>query len=472
MLTFKRKILLSKISHLEKKENLAELDKFISFEERNLVKRVDDFQDNIRMVHTNFERFKRNTRYLEHELEKTEGRRLALGRALGEVNDRIGMKESDIKSVRDRIAELTIYKVFTGQVAEFYGAVAEPPRRKPEPKVEAKTPASSRERERSARRVPSSCRYLEKKGERKAGFRSPMSMNEVQGEGSAQKKVFMTEEARRGGGPLSRIKGSVLANLDLFVDGFETLEDRNFLLYEGVNIQEQDMEELIRQLSLPTTEAEHYLESLKAAQQKLREEEKELERVKADRIAKIEKVMNPCHSLKGFSGPGSTPENQVRVQIPACPAPPGSRMLRRTVSLKVKDHDDPMHRKIRGTLTKLGVKIDSEADTFELLKALELIFESLRIRSEIILSQNKTLHARLSKDYNAALKNAAMQEREARYDLRADQRSEVGLKSQTLTERIRSVRVHKAHSHGTFRIKRPKISENEQQKLEDDTYFT
>jgi hypothetical protein len=242
MLALKRKILVTKISHLEKRETMAELEKFVTFEERHLIRRVDDFEENITLVRANFDRFKRNSRYLETQIEKLEGRKLGMIRSLGEISDRIGMKESDIKILRDRATELQTYKLFTGLVTNFYGAVPEPARSMSAKKKVLCLP----EKDRKLTKITSSCDCLEKKEEKNVEFKSSMSVSEVQPELAVGGSVYLTEETRkREAGPTSRMTGSVKLNLDLFVNGFETLEDRNFVLYETINMQELDIEELV-----------------------------------------------------------------------------------------------------------------------------------------------------------------------------------------------------------------------------------
>jgi hypothetical protein len=116
----KRRILLSKIRLLDKKEYIKELQEYMVYEEKQLHMRIDDLKENTNLIKKNFEEQKKQLEGLVLEVNFNEEVKNDKTRILIETKNRIYQKESEIKAINEKIGEYSSFKFFLDSIFRHF----------------------------------------------------------------------------------------------------------------------------------------------------------------------------------------------------------------------------------------------------------------------------------------------------------------------------------------------------------------
>jgi hypothetical protein len=120
-LYLKKRILLTKLRLLDKKEHFKELQEDLSFEEKQLNMRIIDLLESKDLLRKNFEDQKKGVEILAHEVESNNELKHSRNSILLHIKDKVGQKEGEIKAIDRKIEEFREYGTFIISIFQHFG---------------------------------------------------------------------------------------------------------------------------------------------------------------------------------------------------------------------------------------------------------------------------------------------------------------------------------------------------------------
>lgn len=354
-LELKKHIFLQNLTHKYKNEAMTDMKYNILFEEKQLLEKIEDFNQTTKMITTQLNDCKKKVNLTNNEVAILEVRRNELQKDLKETENKIYLSEGDLKTARERFNELESYKNFVNLVLSQFNQ-----------------------------------NFDEQKWRESVGVLTIRNRSLI-------KSTFLTE-----GDPLIT-KNALQNNLKRYSFGrkesdfqevVENIEGNAFKLHNFL----QNEEGLWQNKNGLTLSQLTFFENQKQAL------ETRLNLLKKEEKLFLDLIKNKQANLEEISVQNENQKQTSKIQIL-------NQKLSIQFSSELNKYQSSSFEllisKIQSMVKKCGIKFIPETDAVSYLKIIELIFERLKIENSVIRQNNSSILYKILKELNVFNKKSS-----------------------------------------------------------------